>query len=117
MPRAFSIHRRTPFARLRALIPRRYQTQSLPAASESGQAALLVFRHDRVIVSSHVRRALSQIEDADETVRIAAGYCFTQEGLAMLATQGFSVLAYYSGYWTDESYQHVFQLRVSKLGG
>ena len=117
MPRAFSIYRRLPFARLRSLIPRRYQTQSLPAAGESGHAALLVFRHDRVIVSSHVRRALSQIEDADEAVKIAAGYCFTEEGLAMLATQGFSVLSYYSGHWTDESYQHIFQLRVSELGG
>jgi hypothetical protein len=117
MPRAYSIHRGIPFARLRSLIPHRYQTGSLPSAGASGQAALVVFRHDRVIVSSHVRRALSQMEDVDEGIRVAAGYCFTEEGLAMLATQGFQVLSSSSSHWTDERYQHIFQVRLSELGG
>jgi hypothetical protein len=115
MPRAFSIYRRLPFARLHSLIPRRYQTQSLPPAGGVGLAALVVFRHDRVIVSSHVRRALSQIEDADEESKIAAGYCFTEEGLAMLSARRFQVLSYGSSHWTDESYQEIFQIRISEL--
>jgi hypothetical protein len=117
MPRAFSIHRRIPFDRLRSLIPHRYQTGSLPSAGASGQAALVVFRHDRMIVSSHVRRALSQLEDVDEGIKIAAGYCFTEEGLTMLSAQGFQVLSYSSSHWTDERYQHIFQIRLSELAG
>lgn len=57
------------------------------------------------------------MEEADEEIRIAAGYCFTQEGLAILAAQNFQVLSYYTGDWTDASYQGIFQIRLSELGG
>jgi hypothetical protein len=99
---SFIIHRHLDSSKCRSCLPPRFRDLVRDRDIVSGDVAMIVFSDKSFILSSHVRKALTGIEDLTEPNRIAVGYGFTREGLEFVDALGFRACLEVGSIWTDD---------------